>query len=435
VAYRHLIGTPIHAALTVAAIVALLRPASFGALTLLAALTAATVVLELPNVFNHWFFTGLVSLALFGGCVAAWRAGHATGAPSPAERLGRAFAPAARWSLILLYGWSGFHKLNHDFLDPELSCATVLAGSLGQRLALSAPPFDGVLVWLTLLTELGLPVLLLFPRLRLAGVALGSGFHLAMAAAGYPRFSAVGLALLTLFLPVGALRLDIARASRLAFGVARGAALLRHGWPLGGLAILAGALFATAWTERLMLALTAALAVGLALLAGAAWRRGAAPVETALRPGTAWPAMAGPLLILLAGLTPYAGLGTDRALAMYSNLRTEGGTTNHLLIPSGVQRFGFQRDLVQVLFADAPRLQELAEGDLVLPYQEFRARLTEEVHRAAGPVRIRYRHGGAELDREVALPDSALALPVSALARKFLRFRAVERSDPRACGV
>jgi hypothetical protein len=53
----------------------------------------------------------------------------------------------------------------------------------------------------TLLLELGLPVLLLFPRTRLAGVLLAVPFHVALGLAGYPRFSALCLALLLLFLP------------------------------------------------------------------------------------------------------------------------------------------------------------------------------------------------------------------------------------------
>ena len=60
-----------------------------------------------------------------------------------------------------------------------------------------------------------------------------------------------------------------------------------------------------------------------------------------------WPVLLVPLLTGLNGCSPYLGLKTETAFAMYSNLRTEGGQSNHLLVPAGVQLFGFQQDLVE----------------------------------------------------------------------------------------
>src|SRR6266704_2162953 len=60
-----------------------------------------------------------------------------------------------------------------------------------------------------------------------------------------------------------------------------------------------------------------------------------------------------PLIALGNGVTPYLGLKTVANYSMFSNLRTEGGQTNHLLIPAG-QFFlaEYQTDLVRVVFLD-----------------------------------------------------------------------------------
>ena len=59
--------------------------------------------------------------------------------------------------------------------------------------------------------------------------------------------------------------------------------------------------------------------------------------------------MATPLLVVLNGMCPYLGLKTDSSFAMFSNLRTEPGFANHLVMPHGPQPFGFQGDLVRLV--------------------------------------------------------------------------------------
>jgi len=61
-------------------------------------------------------------------------------------------------------------------------------------------------------------------------------------------------------------------------------------------------------------------------------------------------------LQLLIGLSPYLGLRTYPAFAMFSNLRVEGSTPNHLFLGGGLDLFGFQRDTVRVLDTDVPAL-------------------------------------------------------------------------------
>jgi hypothetical protein len=146
------------------------------------------------------------------------------------------------------------------------------------------------------------------------------------------------------------------------------------------------------------------------------------------RPG--WAAL-GPMLIVLSTIAPYLGLGTERAFAMYSNLRTEGGRSNHLLYSAQWMPFGYQRDLVEVVES----VDERVAAGLAIPYQELRARLSAAPADGAAPGRLVFRRAGVPIEVVPGAADSLLGLPVPRWQRKLLRFRAVELAGPRRCGV
>ena len=402
VAYRAVLASTADAGLALAAAWALLRPWSAGRMALLAALHVAAVARDLPSALNHWYFGGLVSLGLLLAIGAAWRARRADAA-APAEPY-LAFAPAGRACLLLIYLLSGFHKLNADFLDPAVSCGPKLYATLARRLWLpdSGPLVEAAAIGGTLLVELGLPVLLLFPRTRLAGVLLAVPFHVALGIAGYPRFSALCLALLLLFLPPPA----------------RAATSRRPGWAPA----LHGRDRSTASSPGLLARVWSRLAAG-------------PPPGRPLFAPRVGVAMLAPALILVSGLTPYAGLGTERAFSMYSNLRTEGGRSNHFLVPAGAQLFPYQRDLVEIRSSSVPRLRTLAARGLAVPSAELRAMLSEEMRRGRRELAVGIVRGGAARDVAAAERDPELALPVSPVALNLLRFRAIEIAGPRHCGV
>ena len=54
--------------------------------------------------------------------------------------------------------------------------------------------------------------------------------------------------------------------------------------------------------------------------------------------------------VVFLGLTPYLGLMTTSNFSMFSNLRTEGVNSNHLLLSNNpLKIFNYQEDLVRVL--------------------------------------------------------------------------------------
>ena len=364
----------------------------------LAAIHVAVVGLNLAGAYNHWYFAALVSLALLAAQLT-----------SP-ER----FPSAGRASLLLLYAATGFHKLNQDFFDPAVSCAVTLYGQLRAQVPILPPAgaLGGTLPVGVLAIELGLPILLLVRRTRTFGVLLGVGFHLLMALAGYPRFSATGGALLLLFLPPGSLVWP--DSVRIAAAIGSGAAIV-----LGA---------ETSDPFFLWLSVGVLLVVG-----GVAARQLLKPPEPGGTPAFESPGWAavGPALIVLSTIAPYLGLGTERAFAMYSNLRTEGGRSNHLLYSARWMPFGYQRDMVEVVESPDDRVTP----GLAMPFQELRARLSAPPTDSAAGGLLVFRRGGARIEVAPGAADSLLALPVPRWQRALLRFRAVELAGPRRCGV
>jgi hypothetical protein len=63
-----------------------------------------------------------------------------------------------------------------------------------------------------------------------------------------------------------------------------------------------------------------------------------------------------PLWFFLHCMSPYIGLGTGGATAMFSGLRTEGGISNHYIIRKPIPLFHYQDDVVYIDDARNPSL-------------------------------------------------------------------------------
>jgi len=373
-------------ALDLAALWALLRPAEVRRLLLLAAVQIAACALQMPFVWNHWLFVALGNLALLACAASIARRGRGV---SPEELFARV-APGLRLALVALYLMAALAKLNHAYLDPQTSCAVALYGRLATFLPLlpRGPVFDRAAIAGSLAIEIALPLLLLLRQTRLLAVVLGGAFHLLLGINDNYDFSAVLLPYYSLF--VGAEIWDAGRERvRQSARVARLAEAIRRlaGEPLAFPAAAALALAAVAfgnWSGIAPLRLHTHLLRGgkllwlglcgvlfAALIDARLHRRAAppAPGRDELRPRTA-SALLGPLLVILTGLTPYLGLNTERAFAMFSNLRTEGDEWNHLLLPARLRVFGFQDELYRIVDSSDSVLRQIAaEGATVVPLE------------------------------------------------------------------
>jgi hypothetical protein len=405
-----------------------LRPASVRRLLFLALAQVASTLVALPTVPNHRLIASFVNLTIlvaFAGV--AWK-----DRTVPGVRLLAAFAPAVRLETLLVYGFAGLAKLNRDYFDPAVSCATDFYLDI-QGVFPFLPASDwaqGSAIYASAALELGI-ALLLVTRLRRVGIAAGLFFHFFLAL--HPErhffdFSSTMFALLFLFTSPGLLetvrkvgplpRIRVVQAIAVGgFGLVLLTSLGWNdpGWPpwfLLGRYVL--------WLPY------GAGLIGLYLLA---LRR----PDPASGPHRFKPSGVGVTLVAAAvvanGLLPYVGLKTRSSFDMYSNLAVEGEGSNHLLVPDFLDRFSYQEDLVTVLASSDSILQEQhADAGFLMTFFEFRS------HTAAHPdLSVTYLRDGQRRTVRRAAEDPELSAPHPWPLRKLLWFRPVDSGDRARC--
>ena len=171
-----------------------------------------------------------------------------------------------------------------------------------------------------------------------------------------------------------------------------------------------------------------------------------------------------PISVFLIGLTPHLGLKNVQVFAMFSNLRTEGGNTNHLFIPSSFQLFDNLEDLVTIKRSNRRKLNSLSGylsnrpfiGTSVrMPslyvkymrenYKDFRSRfkykipftflqngLTMMAQGGAKDIELLYERNGKTFHTKNAELDPDLNR-ASFLQRKLLFMRAIPDDDRGLC--
>jgi len=389
---------------------------------------------RLPRVPNHSILAAAIDITILAA--AAWLALTSRRLTIDTAALYRLFAPVVRIELLVLYFFVVFHKLNGGFFDPQYSCGATMY----LRLAAEYPflPASNWIRWctiaMTILVEAAIPVLLVVRRFRLAGVLLAFAFHFALAMDPGDvvfNFSAILLALFFLFLPedfaaaVGATLAPLRRA-RAATHPAVKAAILILVAPLMAALIFRDAI-ATGMTfeaSRKVWVLYAGVVFTIFVITIRRNRfewQSPRTLLTVPTPGL----LIVPVLLFANGMMPYLGLKTETSFAMYSNLHTEGGRTNHWLMPASLQLWDYQRDLVRVRRTSVTRIQRLANRGYVWPYYEFKWLM--QAHPNAS---VTYERNGV-VKRVRKVSEEPELAPGNRVARKFLEFRPVSGRDDR----
>jgi hypothetical protein len=429
--------------LNYAALFCLLRPSSLGRFALLCAMQLATFAYEMPRVSNHWLLMAITNLGILIVLVPTLlRRDRGEDQTHPYESI----APAVRVQFILIYVFATLHKLNSDFLDLGVSCASKqYAWLVGKVPLLPDGDWTGyAAIYATLLIEAGLPLMLIFKRSRVPALFLGWGFHLMLGWVQFYDFSLVGAAYYATFLPASAVDGWQNARARLPVlnGVCRWAGRISgspFAFPVGVVVLLLLA-HLPEFTDRplrvlelrgnytgrwIWLALYGSLGPALALAIGFGGIR-FAPV-----PAGWWrrPALAlAPVLVFLNGLSPYLGLKTEHSWAMFSNLQTEGGHWNHLFMPQSMQVFSFQDDLVRVVRSSDPYLAGDPRRDIRLVAFEMRRYLEDHPD-----VAITYEVRGEVREANPASSDPYLMQPQSRVLEKLFLFRPVKPAARNSC--
>lgn len=412
-----------------------------------------------PRVPNHIFFEMLVHLTLLsslGLSLLNSRQQHAnesSGAMSPsfattAFNLSR---PYMIIELIILYLFTVIHKLNYDFFNPAVSCAV----SMHHDVATSVPGIpEGPWTWWptiigTILIELAIPILFIARRTRPFGLILGIGFHLFLALhphGGIYSFTGLLFTLYFLLLPdyskdwltlrwakmplVGRIVLKCVVLGGFFLAVYFQALASREGKPFEDL----NAIGFIAW---LPMALVIAGAYILALIFGPVNQHDAklsvGTSDTQVESTLGRLLWIFPILVLINGSSPYLGLKTTTAFSMFSNLRTEGGHSNHVFLPN-VAMFKYQEDLVEVLESNDSKFSDLVDSGDLIPWFEFRRmastseRDDAEITCIRNGIRLVLKRGAPSKESQEAFT------PHPWLAAKFLHFRSIRPFDqPQKC--
>lgn len=360
------------------------------------------------------------------------------------EALFAAIAGPGRWLLAVMYFYGVYHKINTDFLNPEVSCGAVLYRALVAPFGLSNWMFgQWSAIWATFVVETAAMILLFSPRYKKIGFIIGVPFHIIIGWSGYGYymdFSTIVLTTYALFLPAAAPRSLLDTVARWTGSKERALACMR------GLTI-------------------AAVVVALLYIAVAdGWRglhpnwRTFAPIFTVYSllfyAFVVWfvpwrstdslplfnfkPRLAAivPIVFFINGASPYLGLKTENTISMFSNLHTEGRVTNHLI--HGVLPFGAhdQDDIVRIVSTSDPRtftaLFDKRSGIRTLENDVGFVRFEFDRILATHPgIEVKFLYQGKEHVNDASWPNSFLG--ASWFERTFFMFKPVDFERPKIC--
>jgi hypothetical protein len=432
------------------AILLWLFPERLWAIASFAVAHTALLSLDLPAAANHSVLALMVNICLLIGCVQTPWSNNPAAQP---RRLWESMRGPVQATVVIVYCFAVFHKLNSAFFDAGVSCATSQVAKMfelhGFPEAPALMPVFSFTSYLTVIVEAAIAVCLLWSRLSYVGATLGLLFHTGLGWAQFFDFATVVFALYLFFLPWEVLQRNIDRMPRWA-GVCFVSCLIAvcatsfyfHGmrqspvifaWPAWSLQV--DTLICLFWTLMVWPILWPIFCRGEVQRGERRWT-GAA---------LAWLI---PLLALGNGATSYLGLKTVANYSMFSNLRTEGGQTNHFLLPAG--RFfvaDYQNDLVRLEFVDYvlpekwPLWVRLAGGNrwvdrqarwlyetpgTRVPFIEVRRAL--QLWQAIGVTNVAlvYEHHGAQYETADAFAEPAFMRSLSFWERRLMAFRAVQ---------
>ncbi len=431
--------------LTMSAIILLAKPSSVGRLTLLIFMQLFQFMVAMPSVPNHWLFTAIVNLTILQAML--YQAIKTKTLAVNKELLLKTVAPIVRVELLILYFFVVFHKLNSGFFAPEISCATdflVAQDSTGlvaqnkQLLALNA--------YISIGAEAIIPLLLLFRRTRNLGLLIGLVFHCILAfnpRNGFYDISSMIFATYILFMTedftnevykwydkilawkakfeAGLQRFTVPKLGMIFAGVgAVFAILVLLMWYLNAkdyFREIFWTAFNIAFIGPFLFSMFKAKKAGVGL--------GKNPFRI-----PAWSLAFFPVLVFVNGLSPYLGLMTENAYAMFSNLRTEGGKTNHYIVPVSTQIFDYQKDLVEVVSSTDSLLTKTVRENQLMVYFAFKNYVNIKK-----PKRVEYIRNG---ERKLFVWDDPathgdMLNRDARLLRKVMGFRTIGKYEPQPC--
>lgn len=429
-----------YALLSIVAMFILFSTLKFKGLLCLIALQIYSTFYEMPNMSNHWLFTTFVNLTIIQALIFLIFKKKTLNI-NKGELL-EMFAPVLRIELIIMYFFVVFLKLNSHFFIPDVSCATALLHTQILPPFIELTPLMFKLnAYFTIFIELLIPTLLIFKRTRNWGLLIGLVFHCLLAYNtynAYADYSSMVFALYFLFISpqFSANAVAIWRKFKTNPFFAGHFSFPR-------LFMIAGALFLVFVCIHVLTKIlvdyhefnlyffwTGFSIIFIGLFISYMFKyKSNLDVENHYFKLPHLFFIIIPALVFLNGICPFLGLKTENSFSMFSNLRTEGGISNHYIMPVSFQIFDYQKDLIEITSSSDPYLQKSADENKLMVFSHFQSYVEEDQ-----PERVEYIHHGK---KQIYLSEGKSSEKVSKnsyLFRKTMGFRFINKYDPQPCG-
>lgn len=349
------------------AVLTVIKPSSLKRSITLYVLLLIYTSIKLPRLPNHSVFAAIVMLSILTSFIFS-RIKYRN--EFTQTKYYEVFAPAVRMQIIVLYFWAAFHKLNKGFFDKLISCATIQIFNIKNTLTFLPTP-EWLIIsnsYLTLIIETAIPVLLVINKTRIYGLILGLLFHFILGFR-YPGFTILVFAFLSLFIPNSSYEFIKSEITEIYDKFINFISKWSnyYDWKKSK---LDSYLFHIVWAvfilyviqifmrgdtlnyfiiSRAGLYLIVCLLIFMLFFKFVIINKNYKTVSNNLSIIPVNPVLIiFPALVFINGLAPHIGLKNIQSMAMFSNLRTGGGTTNHYIIPASFQIFSNLEELVKI---------------------------------------------------------------------------------------
>jgi len=341
--------------------------------------------------------------------------------------------------LVWVYFIAGFHKLNIDFFNPDVSCANWYLNKLGHILGFTkTTPFG--------FTEVNLPVLIknINPYFVVASEILGAALlltyrkiglfifiimHSFLAFGGFADFSAIAFSILICFLPMDLLKSFYKVNGHIKFAV------------FSVLTSVLAILFNYDFILRSM------ETHNFKFILGVGFMLSISPIFPIFYKGL--PSLSKVnftklnlskiniifiITLVVFSINPYLGLSTAGTFSMFSNIKTENGLNNHYIMPNS-QAFDYQKYNVEVISYEPDYLINRFSNEYMYPYKLFKSLLRDYLEEPDKHYNIKFKVNGKIMSlNEKTLPNSHWVKYNSWLERYYLNFRSFNKSPtPNTC--
>ena len=340
-----------------AAILLFLNPRSPRFLFILMAVSTISAIVQAPVSSNHTIVRNFVLLGYWMSFF------YAMFRSLKWSDIFTNFTMAGQASLLVMYFFGVFHKINSDFLNPDVSCAVGLWEKMPWPLYQVDHPFMHYLaIYGTFAVETILVLMLFSKRFRHIAVVFGILFHLLLAMSSYAMyisFTTLAISLHCLFLNEdSAKKIQSSQFMQAVRARVMNPLYLVLGVVLTLCMVIAGMMRQYSIVTLLMLPLV--LPFCFAVMRYGASDKPLLSISNRL-PTTVIGVFLGGLFFLNCWM-PYLGLKSAQAVNMFANIRLEGGVSNHLIMNKPPKAFNYLEDVIII---------DSVEGSKALLYYEL----------------------------------------------------------------